>query len=472
MTSELAGPPGSGARADLLARIAAIVGPTNVLSGPQLSGRAVDAWCLEDTAAAALVRPGSTAEVSAVMELCHAAGQVVIAEGGRTNLVRGTKAGLGEILLSLERMNHIGPVDVASASIMVEAGAIVQRVQEAAQAEDLRFGVDFGARGSATIGGTLAMNAGGIQVLRYGSARAQVLGLEVVLADGTVIEHLVPYAKDNTGYDLKQLFIGSEGTLGIITRASLKLVPHPTSVSTAFLAFSAFAGIPHLLRRLSRGLAGTLSSFEVLWGSFYDLNTGEGGMRAPVQRGLPYYVLCEAEGFDVTADQERFERLIAEALEGPHAAVDAAIAQSGRERLDFWRIREDFEAEIRLCPVLADFDVSLGVDAMEAFGEALAAALKREVPEHHALHIFGHMGDGNLHIGIGLPDARIKPKAEAVVYGLVSQMGGAISAEHGIGLTKRAWLGFSRKPEEIALMRRLKAALDPKGILNPGKVLG
>ncbi|WP_342642510.1 FAD-binding oxidoreductase [Rhodoligotrophos ferricapiens] len=456
----------------LLAEIATIVGASNVLARDALQGRAVDAWTPEQTAALALVRPGSTDEVSRIMRLCHEAGQPVIPEGGRTNLVRATQAGPDEILLSLERMNRIGEIDDASASMVVEAGAIVQRVQEAAQARGFRFGLDFGARGSAMIGGALAMNAGGIQVLRYGSTRAQVLGLEVVLADGTVLRHLIPYAKDNTGYDLKQLFIGSEGTLGIITAASLRLVPLPVSTNTAFLAFNEFAAIPPLLRHLSRELAGTLSSFEVLWGSFYHLNTGEGGMRAPVGRGHPYYVLCEAEGFNEAQDRERFEHLIACALEGEHAAVDAAIAQSGRERLEFWRIREDFEAEKRICPILAGFDVSLGVDVMETFGRALTEAVAREIPEHTGLHIYGHMGDGNLHVGLGVPDAVLKPKAEAIVYGIVGELGGAVSAEHGIGLSKREWLGHSRTPAEIAVMRALKSTLDPKGILNPGKVLG
>lgn len=454
----------------ILDELAAVVGAGNVLGRDRIGGRAVDFWSKDGTQAAALVRPGSTAEVSAVLARCHARRQAVVPEGGRTNLVRGTEAEPDQILLSLERMNGIGRIGPDAAWVQVEAGAILERVQEQARAKGLRVGLDLGARGSATVGGLLATNAGGTQVLRYGAARAQALGLEAVLADGTVLEHLTPYAKDNTGYDLKQLFIGSEGTLGVITRAVLRLHPLPSSAQTAFLGFEAFAPIPKLLHALSRGLAGTLSSFEVIWRDFYDLNTAEGRMRPPVRRGLPFYVLCEAEGFEPEHDAARFERLVAGALEA--GAVDAAVAQSLAQRDAFWRIREDFEAEMALFRPMADFDVSLAVEDMEGFGRDLAHALDARLPGHAGLHIFGHMGDGNLHVGVGLPSPDAKPLAERIVYGLVAQRRGAISAEHGIGLSKREWLGRSRSAAEIAAMAALKAALDPRGILNPGKVLG
>ncbi|HEV7252750.1 MAG TPA: FAD-binding oxidoreductase [Mesorhizobium sp.] len=453
----------------MLDELAAIVGAGNVLGREQIHDRVVDFWSKDRTKALALVRPGSTAEVSAVLRLCHARGQAVVPEGGRTNLVRGTQAEPDEVLLSLERMNGISEIEPASTWVGVGAGAILGRVQEQAQAKGLRVGLDLGARGSATVGGLLATNAGGMQVMRYGAARAQALGLEAVLADGTVLEHLTPYAKDNTGYDLKQLFIGSEGTLGVITRAVLRLHPQPTSVQIAFLAFEAFEPIPRLLGALSRGLAGTLSSFEVIWREFYDLNTEQGRMRPPVRRGLPYYVLCEAEGFEPERDAARFESLIAEAIEA--GAADAAIAQSLAQRDAFWRIREDFEAEMTLFPDMADFDVSLAVEDMEPFGCDLAAALDQQLPGHAGVHVFGHMGDGNLHVGIGLPSPGAKPLAEQIVYDLVAKRRGAISAEHGIGLSKREWLGRSRSEAEIAVMAALKAALDPRGILNPGKVL-
>ncbi|MBS3650264.1 FAD-binding oxidoreductase [Pseudaminobacter sp. 19-2017] len=452
----------------ILDDLAAIVGAGHVLGREQIETRAIDFWSSDATRALGLVRPASTAEVSAILALCHARGQVVIPEGGRTNLVRGTEAEPDHILLSLERMSRIGEIAADSGWVEVEAGAVLQRLQDHAAGQELRVGLDLGARGSATIGGLLAMNAGGVQVMRYGSARAQVLGLEVVLADGTVLEHLTPYAKDNTGYDLKQLFIGSEGTLGIITRAVLRLHPQPISVQTAFLAFEEFGPIPKLLGTLSRGLAGTLSSFEVIWRDFYDLNTEEGRLRAPVRRGLPYYVLCEAEGFEPEADAARFERLIVEAMEA--GAVDAAIAQSVAQRDAFWRIREDFEAEMALFSEMGDFDVSLALEDMESFGRDLARAVDEQLPGHSGLHVFGHMGDGNLHVAIGLPSKDKKPIAERIVYDLVAARRGAISAEHGIGLSKRDWLGRSRSQAEIAAMAAIKSVLDPQNILNPGKI--
>lgn len=454
----------------ILKELSDIVGPSNVLGRDELRDHLVDLWSPDCTEAQALVRPRTTEEVSAVLALCHARRQFVVPEGGRTNLVRGTEARSDQILLSLGRMNWIGEIAPEATWVQVEAGATLQRVQDHARARGLRLGLDLGARGSATMGGVLAMNAGGTQVMRYGSARAQALGLEVVLADGTVLEHLTPYAKDNTGYDLKQLFIGSEGTLGIITRASLRLHPHPTTTQTAFLAFGSFDPIIRLLSALSRELAGTLSSFEVIWRDFYDLNTQEGRLRPPVSRGFPYYVLCEAEGFAPDTDPARFEQLIAEAVEA--GAADAAIAQSIGQRNEFWRIREDFQAELALFPVMADFDISLAIDDMKPFGRELKAAVDGRLPGHAGLHIFGHMGDGNLHIGIGLPSPASKPLAERIVYDLVADRRGAISAEHGIGLSKREWLSHSRSEAEIRSMRALKHALDPHGLLNPGKVLG
>lgn len=456
----------------ILDDLAAIVGPGNVVGRDLLADRPVDVWTAEPTRAMALVRPGSVAELSAVLACCHAAGQKVVPEGGRTNLVRGTAAGSDEILLSLERMRRIDPPEPASRTITVEAGAILQNVQEAAHTVDLRLGLDFGARASATIGGALATNAGGTQVMRYGMAREQVLGMEVVLADGTVLSHLNPYIKDNTGYDLKQLFVGSEGTLGVIARAVLRLHPRPSTVETAFIAFENFEAVVHLLSELDRKLAGTLSSYEVLWREFYELNSGpRSKMRPPVRHGCPYYVLCEAEGFEPGRDTERFEEAIGEALAAGHI-VDAAIARSSRDRESFWRIREDFELELQDFPVMVDFDVSLAVRDMESFGDTLARELAGQFPESTGLHIFGHMGDGNLHIGIGLPDSTRKAAVQELVYSLVRAAKGSISAEHGIGLVKRGFLPCSRSPAELELMRKLKRTLDPKGILNPGKILG
>ena len=360
----------------VLEEIAGLIGSTHVLSRDELAGRPRDFWTKEPTRARALVRPGTVTEVSRVLALCNARGQKVIPEGGRTNLVQGTEAVGDEILLSLERLNGIADPDARSATVMAEAGATIQRIQKRAEVAGLRFGLDFGARGSASLGGALAMNAGGLQALRYGTARSQVAGLEAVLSDGTVVSHLTPFTKDNTGYDLKQLFIGSEGTLGVITRAVLHLHPLPAGADTALLAFDDFGAAAALLGALRAELAGTLSAFEIMWGEFFDFNTGEQGVgTAPLARGHAYYVICEAEGFDPSFDRQRFETLIASAFE-TGGARDAVVAQSERERREFWNIRENFDAEIRLFETLVDYDLSLPIDAMEPFAEAVCRELQ------------------------------------------------------------------------------------------------
>ncbi len=368
-------------------------------------------------------------------------------------------------------MNAIGAPDAAALTIEAGAGAIIQTLQERCAVEVLRFGLDFGARGSATLGGALATNAGGFQALRYGVARDQVLGLEAVLADGTVLSHLSPYPKDNTGYDLKQLFIGSEGTLGIITRAVLKLHPAPVSTSTALLSFPDFEAVTRVLQGMRRGLRGALSSFEIMWPAFFDLNAAAlFGARRPVAAGAAFYALCEAEGFEPEADAALFETLVAQALEAGDV-VDAVVAQSSRQRAELWRLREDFEAETALFPVLIDFDLSLPLGRMEAFVAELRDALHRDIPETIALHVLGHLGDGNLHLTTGLPTIEKRTALKDLVYATIARHGGSISAEHGIGLLKRPYLHHSRSPAEIETMRLLKRALDPRGTLNPGKVI-
>jgi FAD/FMN-containing dehydrogenase len=318
----------------------------------------------------------------------------------------------------------------------------------------------------------ISTNAGGNRVIRYGMTRDLVLGLEAVLADGTVIGSMSPLIKNNTGYDLKQLFIGSEGTLGVVTRAVLRLRPLPTSQDTAFLAVEAFDDLPRLLRLVERGLAGGLSAFEVMWREFYELVT-----TAPA-RGRPlfsaphaYYVLVEAQGSDPAADAARFEAALEGALDAGLIA-DAVIARSQAERDAMWALRDDISQTARNWPIFT-FDVSLRTADMEAYVAGVRAALEARWPDKATLTVFGHLGDGNLHLvaGVGARDPATKTAVEAIVYGGVRDRGGSISAEHGVGLEKRDYLGWSRSPQEVALMRVLKAALDPKGILNPDKVL-
>ncbi|MDR3511450.1 MAG: FAD-binding oxidoreductase [Caulobacteraceae bacterium] len=454
----------------LVADLKAAVGAEAVLVGQDAVEWGRSGWTRLG-APLAVVRPASTAEVSAVLRLAHGVGQPVVPWGGRTGLVDGAYAE-GALALSLDRMNAIEEIDPVAATMRAQAGCVLQRACEAAEAQGLFLPLDLGSRGSATIGGDVSTNAGGNRVLRWGMMRDMVLGLEAVLADGTVVSATSPLIKNNAGYDLKQLFIGSEGTLGVVTRAVLRLRLRPVSENAAFLAVDAFERLPRVLRRLERSLGGTLSAFEVMWPEFYELvTTPPAAGRPALPHGHAYYVLVEAMGADIEADAERFERVLTEALDEGEIA-DAALAKSGAERAAFWALRDDVVQTARNGPILA-FDVSLKIDAMETYVAEVRAALRERWGAAASLVVFGHLGDGNLHLIVGLrelsPEAR--RAAEEAVYGPLRARAGSISAEHGIGLQKRDYLAWSRSPAELALMRTLKTALDPKGILNPGKVL-
>jgi FAD/FMN-containing dehydrogenase len=418
----------------------------------------------------AVLMPNSTQQVATILRLCHGAHQPVVPWGGKTGLVDGGVAD-GALALSLERMNRIEEIDTLGATMTVEAGCVLQTVCEAADANGLFFPLDLGARGSATIGGNIATNAGGNRVIRYGMMRDMVLGLEAVLADGKVLSSLNRLIKNNAGYDLKHLFIGSEGTLGIVTRAVLRLRPRPVSQQTAFVAVDTFDRLPQLLRHIERLLGGTLSAFEVMWEDFYKLvTTCPAKGRPPIPHGHPYYVLVEALGGDQVSDSARFERALTSALEGGHL-VDAVIAKSQAERDQMWALRDDVIQLARNFPIFV-FDVSLRISEMEGYIAGIRHALTARWPGS-TLVVFGHLGDGNLHIIVGVGDAGAEARkaVEAIVYGALRARGGSVSAEHGIGLEKRPYLGWSRGGDEIALMRSLKQMLDPRNILNPGKIL-
>ncbi len=417
----------------------------------------------------AVVRPGSTAEVASVLRLCHEAGQAIAPWGGCTGLVEGARAD-GMIALSLQRMNRIEQIDAPGATMTVEAGCILQTVCEAAEGQGLFFPLDLGARGSATIGGNISTNAGGNRVLRYGMMRELVLGLEVVLADGTVMSSLNHLIKNNAGYDLKQMFIGSEGTLGVVTRAVLRLRPKPSSQNMALLAVDEYPHLPKILRNLERGFGGTLSAFEVMWQDFYKLVTSPPAKgRPPVPHGHAYYVLIEALGGDTAEDDARFERVLATELENGEIA-DAAIAKSKGECERLWALRDDVLQVGQNAPIFT-FDVSLGIVEMESYVCEVRDGLKARWPAM-SLMVFGHLGDGNLHLipGVGDGGSKARHDVEEIVYGALRKRGGSVSAEHGIGLEKRDYLSYSRNADEIALMRTLKKAFDPRNILNPGKI--
>lgn len=422
--------------------------------------------------ALALLRPRTTAEVAAALAICHAARQSVIAYGGGTNLVRATQSTPDDILLSLERMAAIVDIDAANRTMTVQAGAPLQRVQEAAAAADLFFPLDLAARGSATVGGCIAMNAGGVRVLRYGVMRELVLGLEAVRADGTVLASLNHMLKNNAGYDLKQLFIGSEGTLGVVTQAVLRLFPAPRTTSTALLGMNDFAQVTALLPLLQRDLGGALASFEVMWNDYYRLTTTPPApTRPPLSQEYAYYVLVETLGGDERSDRQHFERALDHAA---HNGLfdDAVIAGSEHQRAELWHVREDSEQIERQHHLAFGYDVSLPIGAMEEYVADVMSGVELNFGVDARCWVYGHLGDGNLHINVSAPD--LQPvdagRVAAIVYGQLRLARGSISAEHGIGLDKKAYLALSRTPEEIATMQLLKRTLDPHNILNPGKL--
>ncbi|KAA0013601.1 FAD-binding oxidoreductase [Billgrantia pellis] len=455
-----------------LEEIAAIVGAGNVLTGADVAQRRVDWMTGASCRAGAIVRPGSTDELAAVMRLCHLAGQPVVTHGGLTGLVHGGEAGPDELAISLERMDAIEAIDTIGGTVTVQAGTPLQTVQEAADAEDLVFPLDLGARGSCTIGGNIATNAGGVRVIRYGMMRQQVLGLEAVLADGTVVTSMNRMLKNNAGYDLKQLFIGSEGTLGIVTRAVLRLQPKPGSERTALVACPSFDGVAGLLGHMGRELGGSLGTFEVMWRNHYALLTEESGRHTPpLPTRWPYYAIIESLGGDDDENAARFEATLESALDAG-LIEDAVLAQSDTQRRGIWAIREDIEGLIQHLAPLFTFDVSLPIPDMPDYAESLETALHERWPSGR-LVVFGHLGDGNLHVSVsvGSDDPDTRRAVERLVYAPLAKLGGSVSAEHGIGLEKRDYLAISRTPEEIALMRTLKRALDPQGLLNRHKIL-
>lgn len=480
---------------NLVEEIQEIVGSKGLLLGVDVSARPVSWPPAEGCQAKAIVRPANTEELAAVMRLCHQTGQTVVTHGGLTGLVGGAIAAPEDIVVSLERMAGMGEVDSVGRTLVVEAGVPLQKVHEAAEAAGFLFPLDLGARGSCTIGGNISTNAGGNSVIRYGMMRDQVMGLEAVMADGTIISSMNTVLKNNTGYDLKQLFVGSEGTLGIVTRAVLRLRSLPRSCNTALVAIENFEQLGRFLGDIDAALGGTLSAFEVLWSDFYKLIVGhatvddgsmggdtggdEGGHDTagevgkhgqPLDPGYPFYVLLESTGGHPESDKPRFEGALENALE-QGLIVDAVIAQSSQQRADLWAIRDDIENLARKMAPSILFDISLSIPLLDHYVLKVTSQLKQRWPQAR-LVAFGHVGDGNIHLVIcmGSKSPEDVHAVEEIVYQALGELGGVISAEHGIGLEKREFLKHSRSPAEINLMKTLKTALDPKNILNPGKI--
>lgn len=459
----------------VLASLQALVGADVALAPtPSLLGKHTRDFCVTGAAGVqvhALVFPRSTEHVSKVLAYCNAHGIAVQPQGGLTGLAGGAVPVGPCVILCMERMRAIRELDTAAGTITVDAGVTMEAVQKAADAAELFFPLDLGGRGSCQIGGNISTNAGGNRVLRYGMARDLVLGVEAVLADGTVIDALRKVIKNNSGYDVRQLFIGAEGTLGIVTGVVLRLFPKPKSACTGICAVDDYAGVLELLRRARGGFGALLSAFEVMWPAFYELGTVGAGRKPPLEPGHGAYVLIETLGTDPEADQARYEAVIGEAIEAG-VVKDAIIAQSQREATGLWSVRDSPGEWSRTAhwPQLG-FDVSVPTGEIGPLAEEIDAELKRRWPALSAL-FFGHVADGNLHVSVRMSGHDIPElDIENAVYGIVAQRRGSVSAEHGIGSLKIPFLHFSRSEAEIALMRAIKKAMDPKGILNPGKVL-
>jgi FAD/FMN-containing dehydrogenase len=459
--------------AEVIDSLRAALGDDVVRTGDRIGERAMTDWThYRPTRPAALLLPRSTEQVALALAICNAARQPVVPQGGMTGLAGGAVPRPGDVALSLERMSGIEEIDTAAATMTVLAGTTLLVAQEAAADAGFELALDLGARGSCQIGGNLATNAGGNRVIQSGTAREQVLGLEVVLATGDVLSALNKMVKNNTGYDLKQIFIGSEGTLGVITRAVLKLQPRRAARHTALVALDDYKAAVALLRRLTAGFGNDVGAFELMWPAFFEFGVSvAGGTRPPFAQGHPLYALIEHASFDAADDGERFAEALAEALDAG-AIRDATIARSMTDARALWAIREcTAEFPVRLDPI--NFDISLPIGAIGRFIDACRARFDEAWPGHRT-YFFGHIGDSNLHLSVdarSLPDGVGAHDVDAIVYGLLAPYRGSVSAEHGIGVLKREFLPVSRSAEELAAMGVIKRALDPNGILNPGKVL-
>lgn len=457
---------------------AAIVGAGRVLREPaDLAPYEVDFWRAVEGRAALVLRPRSTAEVAAIVALAQGHGVPLVPQGGNTGLVGGgvPDASGRQVVLSLSGLDRVRAVDPRGEWLVVEAGCVLATVQAAAEAAGRLFPLSLGSEGTCQIGGNLAANAGGVNVIRYGMARELVLGLEVVLADGRVWDGLRTLRKDNTGYDLKQLFLGSEGSLGVITAAALRLFARPRERATIFAAVASPDSAVSLLEHAKERFAELITSFELMAGGCVEAAvTHLPGVRDPLATKAPWYVLAEIAWSLPEGLAESAEAWLADAFEAD-LVLDATLAASEAQRAMLWRIREEMSPAMREAGKVIRNDISVPVGSIPtliARGEPLIASMAAS----GRLLPFGHVGDGNLHFNILVPEGTpdldgLRQRIQHAVCDLVQELGGSISAEHGIGRIKAKQLARRKDPIEMALMRRLKRALDPQGILNPGVIV-
>lgn len=440
-------------------RLADIVGPSQVLSDPEI----IHSYVVDRTGsfhgeARAVVRPADTAETAACVAACVAEGVAVVPQGGNTGLVGGSTSERGHVLISLQRLAQLEVVDPAARQVVAGAGATLQSVQEAAAASELVFPIDHGARSQATIGGTVATNAGGALAWKYGMTRALVIGIEAVLADGAVLTDMSPLAKDNSGYDLPGLFTGSEGTLGVVTAARLRLVPLFPHSATALVGVESLDTAVKLF--VAARVAPELEAGEFFSQRCMQLVTEHLGVASPLPDEHPYYALLE---FSTTTSEGAHAALGGAIASIPQHAV--AVAQDERQRRQLWEYRERQNEALTAAGGGRKFDLAVMPPAMGSFLDSVSEALQALDPAVD-IYAFGHLGDGNIHLNaLGLPD---QDAAAKVVYETVDAFDGTVSAEHGVGRLKKPWLPLVRSPQELGVMRAIKKSLDPHNLMNPG----
>lgn len=443
-------------------------GDLDLITDPSLMTRYLtDATRVAGALPRFVARPRTTQAVSQILRICHAADQPIVVQGGLTGLSGGARPKEGEAVISLENMSCLAPVDPIAATVVVDAGTALQAVQDAADDAGLYFGVDIGARGSATIGGLVSTNAGGIRVLRYDMMRAHVLGVEAVLSDGTILSSLRGLMKDNSGPNLNHLFIGSEGLYGVVTKVCLRLSAKPTSERNALCAVPSITAALALLQRLRSALGPRLTAFEGIFAPVYAGVANMLGSKAPLSAGAPLYILTEVQFFGDEVAESLFETVLMQSYE-EGLCEDIVISQSGRDFATIWSVRESCNEYTFSLGKLVGHDVSIPLATLSRFSQEAEFVLATTDPEAKA-YVFGHLGDGNLHYVV---KTECRERVSPALYELAARCGGSVTAEHGVGHDKREYLSLVRSPAELSTIRSLKMALDPKSILNRNRVIG
>lgn len=449
-----------------------ILDKDRVLVGDHLAERYDHIWHMDNgTQAQAVLLPKTTEEISSLLKVCNDNKINVVIHGGLTNLVGSTETKSNEVVISLEKFNNILELDEESRTLTVEAGVILEHIQNASKEKNLLFPLNFGAKGTAQIGGIISTNAGGLRVLRYGMTRQLIMGLEVVLADGTILSNLKKIIKDNSGYDLKQLFIGAEGTLGVITKAVLKLEELPNSRCSAFVGFNDYSNVINFLKLADQQLAGTLSGYELIWKDTYKILTSEPSLlKPPMPYDYNFYVLFESMGSSQESDQAAMQQLLEDAMEND-LLQDAMLAGSESDLNWFWNIREDVGIIDSQYPFSQHYDVSIPIPAIDEYVSSVRKKLSDDLNITNAFP-FGHVADGNIHFIIGKPNdtSELKKSIDDIIYTPLKALNGSVSAEHGIGLHKKSQLHISKSEDEINIMKAIKKTLDPNNILGAGRI--